>query len=41
VAKRLDTRIAWDPVNLKVTNNADAEAWIRRPYREGWSLLKA
>jgi predicted dehydrogenase len=38
VAKRLDTRIDWDPVNLKVTNNAEAEAWIRRPYRDGWTL---
>ena len=38
VAKRLDTRIVWDPVNLKVTNNAEAEAWIRRPYRQGWAL---
>jgi len=40
VAKRLDTRIVWDPVNLRVTNNAEAEAWIRRPYREGWRLSK-
>ena len=40
VAKRLDSRIAWDPVNLRVTNNAEAEAWIRRPCREGWTLPK-
>jgi predicted dehydrogenase len=40
VAKRLDTRIDWDPVNLKVTNNAEAETWIRRPYRAGWTLPK-
>ena len=38
VAKRLDTRIVWDPVNLRVANNAEAEAWIRRPYRQGWAL---
>jgi hypothetical protein len=38
VAKRLDGRIVWDPANLRVTNNPEAEAWIRRPYREGWSL---
>ena len=38
VAKRLDTRIAWDPVNLRVTNVPEAEALIRRPYRPGWSL---
>ena len=40
VAKRLDTRIAWDAANLRVTNNAEAEAWIRRPYRDGWALPK-
>ena len=38
VAKRLDTRIAWDAANLRVTNNPEAEALIRRPYRPGWSL---
>jgi len=38
VAKRLDTRIAWDAANLRVTNSAEAEALIRRPYRPGWSL---
>jgi len=38
VAKRLDTRIAWDAASLKVTNAPDAEALIRRPYRPGWTL---
>jgi predicted dehydrogenase len=38
VAKRLDTRIAWDAANLRVTNAPEAEALIRRPYRPGWSL---
>jgi hypothetical protein len=38
VAKRLDTRIDWDPIDLTVTNNAEAEALIRRPYRQGWAL---
>ncbi len=38
VAKRLDTRIAWDAANLRVTNVPEAEALIRRPPRPGWSL---
>ncbi len=38
VAKRLDTRIAWDAANLRVSNNPEAEALIRRPYRAGWTL---
>jgi len=38
VAKRLDARIAWDAAGLRVTNQPEAEALIRRPYRAGWSL---
>jgi len=38
VAKRVDTRILWDPENLTVTNQPEANRYIRREYREGWSL---
>ncbi|MCK7470493.1 MAG: Gfo/Idh/MocA family oxidoreductase [Desulfomicrobium escambiense] len=38
VAKKLDTRIAWDAANLRVTNVPEAEALIRRPCRPGWNL---
>ncbi len=38
VAKRLDARIDWDAAGLKVTNREDAAAWIKVPYRDGWSL---
>jgi predicted dehydrogenase len=38
VTKRLDARIEWDPVNVKVTNRDDAGPWVRMPYRQGWSL---
>jgi len=38
IAKRLDTRLQWDAENLKVTNVAEANAWVRREYRKGWSL---
>lgn len=30
--------LKWDAANLKVTNFAEANEWVRRPYREGWSL---
>ena len=33
-----DTPLEWDPVNLKVTNVADANRYINPPYREGWTL---
>lgn len=31
-------RLLWDPVNLKFTNLEDANRFIRREYRSGWSL---
>jgi len=38
VAKRLDTRILWDPEKFEVTNLAQANQYVRKTYREGWSL---
>lgn len=31
-------RLLWDGPNLKITNDADADAYIRRNFRAGWSL---
>jgi hypothetical protein len=38
VAYRAGRKIEWDPVNLKVTNCPEAAPFIRRDYREGWTL---
>ncbi len=38
IAKRVDARIEWDPVNLKVTNLPEANRYVRTTYRQGWSL---
>ncbi|MHC4694505.1 MAG: Gfo/Idh/MocA family protein [Planctomycetota bacterium] len=38
VARRIDARIEWDPVNMKVTNLPEADKYVRTQYREGWSL---
>jgi hypothetical protein len=39
LAMRLkDTLLEWDPVNLKVTNNSEADKYIRPVFREGWEL---
>ena len=38
IAKRMDNRIDWDPVQLKVTNLPEANACIKTEYRKGWSL---
>jgi len=34
----MDTRIQWDAANLKVTNLPEANRFIRREYRQGWTL---
>jgi hypothetical protein len=38
IAKRVDARIDWDPVNLKITNLPEANRYVRTEYRQGWSL---
>jgi len=38
VAYRSGSRIEWDAANLKVTNAPEANRFIRREYRPGWSL---
>ncbi len=38
VAIRAGKKIEWDGVNTKVTNLPDAEKYIKREYRKGWSL---
>jgi predicted dehydrogenase len=38
VARRVDARIEWDPVNMKVTNMPEANKYVRTQYRKGWSL---
>jgi predicted dehydrogenase len=38
IAKRVDTRIEWDAVNMKVTNLPKANKYVRTEYRKGWTL---
>ena len=38
VAKRVDARIQWDAANLKITNLAEANRYVRTEYRKGWEL---
>ena len=38
VAYRCQKKIDWDPVNLKIPNAPEAERFLRRDYRVGWSL---
>jgi predicted dehydrogenase len=39
IAKRFPgDPLEWDGPNMKVTNLVEANEWVRRPYRNGWSL---
>jgi predicted dehydrogenase len=38
VAIRAGARIVWDSENLRVTNNREANRFIRREYRRGWNI---
>ena len=33
-----DRRLLWDGLNMKVTNDAEANAYVQRQYRQGWKL---
>lgn len=38
VAHRAGTKLNWDPTRMVATNASDAERFIRRDYRKGWTL---
>jgi predicted dehydrogenase len=38
VAYRVQKKLEWDPKALKATNCPEADQFIRRKYREGWTL---
>jgi predicted dehydrogenase len=38
IAKRVQTRLDWDGVNMKFTNHPDADPYLSKEYRDGWVL---
>ena len=38
VAYRAGKKIEWDTKNLRIPNAPDAERFLRREYRKGWTL---
>lgn len=38
IAQRFATRVEYDAVNMKITNNDELNAYIKEPVREGWSF---
>ena len=33
-----ERRLLWDGEKMAVTNDAEANAYVRQPYRQGWTL---
>ena len=31
-------RLLWDGLNMQITNDEAANAYVKRDYREGWSI---
>jgi hypothetical protein len=38
IALRVEGKIEYDPVKMRITNNADANKYLRPTFRKGWSL---
>lgn len=38
IAKRMNTKLEWDPATMTFPNLFDANRYVRTKYREGWSL---
>lgn len=38
IAKRMRSKLYYDAENMKITNNADANQYLKRTYRQPWSL---
>ncbi|HIG27898.1 MAG TPA: Gfo/Idh/MocA family oxidoreductase [Verrucomicrobiales bacterium] len=39
VAFRAGTKIEWDAKNMRISNSSKANQYLKREYREGWSLV--
>ncbi len=38
IAKRMGTKLEWDPETMQFPNLPEANQYVRREYREGWTL---
>jgi predicted dehydrogenase len=38
VAHRAGKRLEYDPATGRITNSSEANDWLKRPYRSGWTL---
>ena len=38
ISLRVEGKLEWDPVKMRITNNAEANKYIKPSFRKGWSL---
>lgn len=38
IALRTGKKLEWDGVNMKFTNSPEADRYLHREYRQGWTL---
>ena len=38
VATQFEETLEFDPIAMKIVNNAEADSLLQQPYRTGWSL---
>ena len=38
IALRTEGKIEWDPAKMRVTNNVEANKYVKPTFRKGWSL---
>jgi hypothetical protein len=38
IALRVEGKIEWDPAKMRITNNAQANKYLKPSFRKGWSL---
>lgn len=39
VSLHYDGKLEWDPVKMRITNNADANKYLKPTFRKGWSFV--
>ena len=38
IALRVEGKLEYDPAKMRITNNADANRYLKPAFRKGWSL---
>ena len=39
ISLHFEGKLEWDPVKMRITNNAEANKYIRPTFRKGWSFV--